>query len=108
MEEIRWNLYEIENEKNLFTQKTKEIEKNLFELEKNLFKTDKKYYDYDGTEYKGIKDIRNLFDLSIFKDYYWPIRINNAFNCYYIEWESIGDKDKTLIIKEYLNIIRPY
>ena len=37
MEEIRWNLYKIENEKNLFTQKTKEIEKNLFELEKNLF-----------------------------------------------------------------------
>ena len=42
MKEIRRNLYE--NEKNLFTPKIKEIEKNL-ELEKNLSNL-KKYYDY--------------------------------------------------------------
>ena len=96
------------NRKTQKSWRLKEIEKNLFELEKNLFKTDKKYYDYDGTEYKGIRDARNLFDMSIVKDYYRPIRINNAFNGYDIEWESIGDKDKTLIIKEHLNIIRPY
>ena len=29
----------------------------------------KKYYDYDGTEYKGIRDVKNLFDLSIDEDY---------------------------------------
>ena len=33
--EIRRNLYEIEHEKNLFTPKNEEIEKNLLELEKN-------------------------------------------------------------------------
>ena len=42
--EIRKNLYEIENEKNLFASKTKEIERNLTELEENLSKTEK-YYD---------------------------------------------------------------
>ena len=48
--EIRRNLYEIENEKNLFASKIKEIERNLTELEENLSKT-KRYYDYDDTEY---------------------------------------------------------
>ena len=36
------------------------------------------------------------------------IRTNSAFNSNYIEYESTGDKDKILPIKEYLNIIRPY
>ena len=44
-----------------------EIEKNLDELERNLSKT-KKYYDYDDAEYRGIKDIKDLFDLSIGED----------------------------------------
>ena len=39
--EIRRNLYEIENEKNLFAPKIKEIERNLLELEENLFKPKK-------------------------------------------------------------------
>ena len=60
--EIRRNLYEIEIEKNLFAPKIKEIEKNLLELEENLF-TPKKYYDYDDTEYKGIRNVKDLFDL---------------------------------------------
>ena len=32
----------------------------------------------------------------------------NTFNNYYIQHESIGDKDKTLRIKEYIDMIRPY
>ena len=32
----------------------------------------------------------------------------SAFNNNYIQYESIGDKDKILSIKEYINIIRPY
>ena len=34
--------------------------------------------------------------------------INDAFNSNYIEYESKGDNDKTLSIKEYFDIIRPY
>ena len=48
--EIRGNLYEIENAKSLSIS-LKEIEKNLLKLEKNLSKS-KKYYDYDDSEYK--------------------------------------------------------
>ena len=103
----RRNLYEIVNKNNLSTPKIKNTEKNLFELEKNLSKLNK-YYDYDDIEYKGIRDVGNLFDLSIDEDYYKPIVTNDAFNRNYIEYESKGDKEKNLSIEEYLNMTRPY
>ena len=81
-----------------------EIERNL---EENLFKP-KKCYDYDDTEYKGIRDVKDLFDLSIDEDYYKPIITNSAFNKNYIQYESKGNKDKILTINEYLDMIRPY
>ena len=55
-----------------------------------------------------MRDVGNLFDLSIDEDYYKPIIINNAFNSNYIEYEIKGDKDKTLSVKENLNIIKAY
>ena len=61
IKEIRRNLYEIENKKNLSKSKIKEIEQNLIELEESLFKLNK-YYDYDDIEYKGIRDVENLFN----------------------------------------------
>ena len=66
----------------------------------------KKYYNYDDIKYKGIRDVRNLFDLSIDENYYKSIRTNSAFNGNYIEYESIGDKDETLTVKEYLDMTR--
>ena len=107
IKEIRKNLCEIEKEKNLSESKIKEFERNLPELEENLFKT-KKYYDYDHIEYRGIRNVRDLFDLSIDEDYYKPIIARSAFNSSYIQYESKGDKGKNLSIKEYLNIIKPY
>ena len=75
--EIRRNLYEIENKKNLFESKIKEIERNLTELKENHSKA-KKYYDYDDIEYNGIRDVKDLFDLSIDEDYYKPIIAEGA------------------------------
>ena len=49
--EIRKNLYEIENKKNLFLHGTK---KKKNELENFLSQT-KKYYDNDDDKYKGIR-----------------------------------------------------
>ena len=82
----------MENEKNLFASKIKEIEKNLRELEENLFRP-RKYYDYDDTGYKGIRDVKDLFDLPIDEDYYKPIITNGAINDSYIQYESKGNKD---------------
>ena len=91
IKQIRRNLHEKENE-NLFTPKIKEIEKIFLEFIKNLVEL-KKYYDYDNIEYKGIRDVRNLFDLSIDEDFYKPISTSSAFDGDYTEYESIGDKE---------------
>ena len=85
--EIRKVLYRIESKKILFRPKIKEIEKDLLKLEKNLSKL-KKYYDYDDIEYRGIRDVKNLFDFSIDEDYYKPMITNSALNNNYIEYES--------------------
>ena len=82
------------------------IEKKLKKIEKNLSKL-KKYHDYNDTEYKGIRDIKNLFYLSIDEYYYKPIKPMMVLIAT-IEHESKRDKNITLSIKEYLNMIRPY
>ena len=86
--------------------KINETRRNLTELEENLYKT-KKYYDYDDIEYKGIRNIKDLFDLSIDEDYRKPIITKGAFNGNFIQYESKGDKGKDLSIKKYLNMIKP-
>ena len=45
---------------------------------------------------------------SIDENYYKPIRTKSAFNSNYIEYESKVDKDKNLLPKEYLDMIRLY
>ena len=70
--------------------------RNLFSLEKDK-----------GINDKVLRDIRTLYE-SDKENYYKPININNAFNDNSIEYESNGDKDKTLSIKEYLDMIKPY
>ena len=87
--------------------KLKEIENILTELEENLSKT-KKYYDYDDNEYSGIRNVRELFGLSIDEDCYKPIIAKSAFNGSYIQYESKESKEKNLSIRNYLNIIKPY
>ena len=52
------------------------------------------YYDYDDTKYKGIKDIKDLFDSPTDEDYYKPIIVNGAFDNNYIQYESRGKKTK--------------
>ena len=85
--------------------RVKEIKEYLLELEKIIFKS-KRNYDYDDAEYIGIKNIRNLFDLSNDENYYKPIITNGAFNSKYIQYESMGCKK--ISVKEYIDVIRPY
>ena len=96
IKQIRKSLYDIKNPKNLSKSKIKEIEKDLLEFEKSISKP-KKYYDYDDNEYRGIRDIRSLFN-QFDKDYYKPIKTIGSFDNKnnYIEYESKGDKDKKL------------
>ena len=77
------------------------------ELEENLSKT-KNYNDYDDIEYRGIRNVKDLFDLSIDEDYYKPIKTKVDFYNNYIQHESKGNKGKNVSIKKYLNMIRTY
>ena len=74
----------------------KKTKKYLNKLEERIYKLNK-YYDYDDVNYTGIKDIKDLFDLSISKYYYKPIIVNIASDNNYIQYESKGDKILTII-----------
>ena len=53
-----------------------------------------------------IRDIRTLFKQE--DDFYKPIRVGNFWNGNYIKYESSGDKNKNLSVKEYLDKTKPY
>ena len=62
-------------------------------------------------EYKGIRDVGNLFNQSTDEeDYYKLIKTTSVLDNEnsYIEYESKGDKNKNLSVKKYLYMIRPY
>ena len=74
IKEIRRNLNETEYKKNLSKSTLKQIEQNLIELEESLSKLSK-YYDYNDIEYKGIRDVANLFNgVSTDEGYYRPTK----------------------------------
>ena len=81
---------------------------NLFRLEKDTVLEGKKSFFYkEKTKTLRDKDIKNeLFESE--EDYYKPLRTDNTFSRNYIEYESNGDKDKTLLSEDYLDKIEPY
>ena len=78
---------------------------------KKLFDVKKcKYLDDDDVEYKGIRDLQHLFEEinGNDKDYYKPILVKSSLKEGYKEYESRGNKNKTLSIEQYLSKIIPY
>ena len=65
-----------------------------------------KHYHNDDFEFRGIKNIQNLFKLPIDEDYYKPTLVKSSYNNNYIQYESKGDK--ILTVKEYLGLIESY
>ena len=100
--DIKRTPYNIEKRKKNSSRKTS---KYLDELDKRILKLDK-YYDCNDYEYKGIKDIEELFKVSIDKDYYKPKLSKSGYNKNYVQYKSKGDK--ILALKEYLNLIEKY
>ena len=66
----------------------------------------KEYHDHDDNEYGGIKDIKDLFKLSIDEDYYKPVLLKSGYNNNYVQYESKGDR--IIGIHEYLTVIEKY
>ena len=65
-----------------------------------------KYYHDDDFEYRRIRNIEDLFRLSINEDYYKPTLVKSGYNNNYTQYKSKGDK--ILTVKEYLGLIEPY
>ena len=87
LKEIKKNLYNIEKRKQFDSNKTN---KYLDELYKKILESEK-YHHHDDYEYRGIKNIKDLFKFSIDKDYYKPILVKSGYNNNYIQYESKGD-----------------
>ena len=75
LKEIKKNLYKIENKK------------GLEKLDEKIHKLDKYYYD-DDFEFRGIRNVEDLFKLSISKDYYLPTFVKSGYNNNYFQYES--------------------
>ena len=100
--DIKRTLYKIEKGRKISSRKTS---KYLDEIDKRILELDK-YYDYNDYEYRGIKNIEDLFRISIDKDYYKPKLTKSGYNNNYVQYESKGDKILTL--SEYFTIIEKY
>ena len=92
LQKIGENLYNIEKTKQFNSKKTN---KYLNELDEKILKLEK-YHDQDFYEYKGIKDMKDLFKLSIGKDYYKSVLVKSGYNGNYFHYESKGAKILTL------------
>ena len=82
----------------------KELSYTAIKYTRNLFRLDK--------ETKRIKDrilryIKNLFEHEE-ENYYKPVRVSSFWSNNYIEYESNGDRNKTLSVEEYLNKVNSY
>ena len=106
---IKRKLYEIEKKGNLSDMEKEKIFYHLVELVNTLIKNEEyKYHDCDDLDYYGIRGIENLFDNDNHNDYYKPILVNNSFKNNYKYYESRGDKNNKLSVKQYLYKIMPY
>ena len=100
--DIKTTLYNIEKGRKISSRKTS---KYLEELDKRILELDK-YHDYDDHEYRGIKNIEDLFRISIHKDYYKPKLTKSGYNSNYVQYESKGDK--ILALSEYFTVTEKY
>ena len=77
----------------------KQLEENIIKSIRNLFKLKK---ENEAIKNKINRDIRTLVKQE--GDYYKPIRVGNFWNNNYIEYESSGDRNKKLSVKEHVSL----
>ena len=82
----------------------KQFEDNTFKNTRNVFNLKK---GNKVIKYRIVRDINTLFEQQE-EDFYKPVRVVTFWNNNYIEYESSGDRNKNLSVKEYFNEIKPY
>ena len=107
---ITKELYEIEKKQNLSDNEKEKIYDHLVKLANTLDKKEEhKHGDHDDLDYSGIRELENLFgDTDNDDNYYKPVLVKTSFKDGYKYYESRGDKDKKLSVKQYLYKIMPY
>ena len=107
--EIKDKLYKIEHQRNISEAEKEENDEYLRKLVRIL--NNKEKYgpgNRDDFDYYGITDIPILFGQTSEDDYYEPIFVKSSHKGNYKYYESNGDKEKKLSVKQYLNKITPY
>ena len=108
--EIKDKLYEIEHQRNISEAEKEKNDECLRKLVRILDNKEKCVPgNHDDLDYYGIRDIENSFDEASEEDYYYkPIFVKSSHKCSYKHYESNGDKERILSVKQYLNKITPY
>ena len=106
--EIKDKLYKIEHQRNISEEEQEENDEYLRKLVRILNDKEKHGpHDREDLDYNGITDIEILLGEISEEDYYKPIFVKSSFNDNYKYYESRGDKEKILSVKQYLNKIKP-
>ena len=106
---IKKEVYEIEKRQNFSNNEKEKIYDDLVKLANTLDeKKEHKHSDRDDLDYFGIRELEKLFDDIDDDNYYKPVLIRSSFEGNYKRYESRGDKDKKLSVKQYLYMIIPY
>ena len=100
------NLFRLEKENKAIKDRIIIDVRNLFENGdiRNIFRL-KKHNKVNKD--RILRDIRNSFEHEA-ENYYKPVRVSNVWSKNYTEYESKGDRNKTLSFKEYLNRNKTY
>ena len=107
---IKKQLYEKEKKQNLLDNEKEEIYDNLVKLVNTLdIKEEHKHSDRDDLDYFGIEKLESLFgDTDNDDNQYKSALVKTSFKDGYKCYESRGDRDKKLSVKQYLYMIMPY
>ena len=105
---IREELCKLENKKRFTKTEKERAYAYLVELTNTLNNKEKyQHSDYHDFDYFGIRDTEHLFNTTDPHDYYKPALIKSAFSNNYEEYKIRGDKNKNLLLKQYLHMITP-
>ena len=102
--EANYNFLKEKEQECSFTNKQKNVLKNIGRYLKKLNNDLKKLNKYDNVIY----GLDYLFNEVNEEDYYKPTEVNSAFDGSYVLYESREDKDAKLALYEFFDNIKPY
>ena len=88
--------------------KKKQLEDNIIKDVRNLNQALKKKKSKNKTKVNYSETWELFLDQKKEENYYQPVSVGNFYSNNNIKYESNGDQNKTLLVKEYLDKVNPY